>query len=79
MTKTAGSGSGSISQRHGSAEPDLTPHQNVMDREHWLELTLAIPERPCVFRRVADPNPTFYLKFGSRILLHFKAMRISDH
>jgi hypothetical protein len=29
MTKIAGSGSGSISQRHGSADPD--PHQNVMD------------------------------------------------
>jgi hypothetical protein len=32
MTKIAGSGSGSISQRHGSADPD--PHQNVMDPEH---------------------------------------------
>ncbi len=27
-------GSGSISQRHGSADPD--PHQNVMDPQHWL-------------------------------------------
>jgi hypothetical protein len=27
-------GSGSISQRHGSADPD--PHQNVMDPKHWL-------------------------------------------
>jgi hypothetical protein len=27
MTKIGGSGSGSISQRHGSADPD--PHQNV--------------------------------------------------
>ncbi len=25
--------SGSISQRHGSADPD--PHQNVMDPQHW--------------------------------------------
>jgi hypothetical protein len=34
MTKIAGSGPdpGSISQRHGSADPD--PHQNVMDPEH---------------------------------------------
>jgi hypothetical protein len=32
MTKIAGSGSGSISQRHGSADPD--PHQNVIDPEH---------------------------------------------
>jgi hypothetical protein len=30
MTKIAGSGS--ISQRHGSADPD--PHQNIMDMEH---------------------------------------------
>ncbi len=28
----SGSESGSISQRHGSADPD--PHQNVMDPEH---------------------------------------------
>jgi hypothetical protein len=28
------SGSESISQRHGSADPD--PHQNVMDPQHWL-------------------------------------------
>jgi hypothetical protein len=28
------SGSGSIGQRHGSADPD--PHQNVMDPEHWF-------------------------------------------
>ncbi len=31
MTKIAGSGS--ISQKHGSADPDL--HQYVMDPEHW--------------------------------------------
>ncbi len=34
MTKIAGSGSGSISQRHGSADPDAL--QNVMDPEHCL-------------------------------------------
>jgi hypothetical protein len=33
MTKIAGSGS--ISQRHGSADPD--PHQNVIDPQHWLQ------------------------------------------
>jgi hypothetical protein len=34
VTKTAGFGSesGSISQRHGSTDPD--PHQNVMDPQH---------------------------------------------
>jgi hypothetical protein len=35
MTKIAESGSGSISQRHGSADPD--PLQNVMDLEHWRQ------------------------------------------
>jgi hypothetical protein len=36
VTKKAGSGSGSISQWHGSADPD--PLQNVMDPEHWFRL-----------------------------------------
>ncbi len=30
------SGSGSISQRHGSVDPDPDLHQNVMDPQHWL-------------------------------------------
>jgi hypothetical protein len=38
MTKIAGSGSGSISQRHGSADTD--PHQNVMDPEHKFKFSL---------------------------------------
>jgi hypothetical protein len=32
--KTEGSASGSVSQRHGSADPDPDPHQNVMDLQH---------------------------------------------
>jgi hypothetical protein len=36
MTKIAGSGSGSISQRHGFADPD--PPQNVMDPQHWSKI-----------------------------------------
>ncbi len=36
MTKIAGSSSGSISQRHGSADP--TPRQNVMDPQRCLYL-----------------------------------------
>jgi hypothetical protein len=37
MTKIAGSGAGfgSISHRHGSADPD--PYQNVTDLQHWYE------------------------------------------
>jgi hypothetical protein len=38
MTKIAGSGSGSIGQRHGSADPDPDPRQNVMEPEHWLDV-----------------------------------------
>jgi len=36
--KIEGSGSGSISKRHGSADPD--PHQNVTDPQHCLLLTI---------------------------------------
>jgi hypothetical protein len=35
MTKIAGSGSESISQRLGSTDPD--PPQNVMDPQHWIQ------------------------------------------
>ncbi len=31
----SGSESGSIRQRHGSADPDPDPPQNVMDPQHW--------------------------------------------
>jgi hypothetical protein len=41
MMKREGSGSGSISQRNGFADPD--PHQNVMDPQHWLPP----PVTPC--------------------------------
>jgi hypothetical protein len=33
MTKIAGSES--ISQMHGSGDPDLDPPQKVMDPQHW--------------------------------------------
>ncbi len=35
LSRTKIAGSGFISQRHGSADPD--PHQNVMDPEHWFQ------------------------------------------
>jgi hypothetical protein len=34
-------GSGSISQRHGSADPD--PHQNIMDPQHWFLHIIHVP------------------------------------
>jgi hypothetical protein len=41
MTKIAGFGSesGSISQRHGSEDPDPDPPQNDMDPQHWFFVT----------------------------------------
>ncbi len=47
--KIEGFGSGSISQRHGSADldPDPDPHQNVMDPQHCSQETI-----PCFARRV---------------------------
>ncbi len=58
MTKITGSGSesesgsGSISQRHGSPDPD--PHQNVMDPQHWLLLSLPSLTLPgVVFRSIS--------------------------
>jgi hypothetical protein len=38
MTKIVGFVS--ISQRHGSADPDPDPHQNFMDLQHWSEEAL---------------------------------------
>ena len=45
MTKIAGSESTSrsISQRHGSSDPDPDPHQNVMDLLHWSRVR-SIPD-----------------------------------
>jgi hypothetical protein len=36
-------GSGSISQRHGSADPDPDPYQNVMDPQHCQRVSLSLP------------------------------------
>ncbi len=42
----SGSESGSIIQRHGSEDPDpdLGPHQNVMDPQHWLKEIIIFKE-----------------------------------
>jgi hypothetical protein len=36
-------GSGSISQRHGSADPDPDPPQNVIDPQHCLKEGTRVP------------------------------------
>ena len=39
-------GSGSIYQRHGSADPDQDPHQKVMDPQHcWIYYPTHITRR----------------------------------
>ncbi len=69
MTKIAGSGSesGSISQRHGSVDPDPDLHQNVMDPEHCIcggiflfhKKTLASVQTKC--QCYLNPSPPPYL------------------
>jgi hypothetical protein len=49
MTKIAGSGS--ISQRHGSADPD--PYQNVMDPQHCMK-GFQRDKKPLLEKRVSD-------------------------
>jgi hypothetical protein len=72
MTKIAGSGSasesGSINQRHGSADPDPDPPQNVMDQQHCLccgtgtagTITFCLNESEpeCITVPDLDPDPT---------------------
>jgi hypothetical protein len=43
LMRIAGSESGSINNRHGSADPNSEPdpHQNVMDPQHWFLHSLA--------------------------------------
>jgi hypothetical protein len=54
MTKIAGFGSGSISQRHGSADPD--PHQNVMDPEHCATLCITSVQDPHWSQSVSETS-----------------------
>jgi hypothetical protein len=53
MMKIEGTGSGLISQRHGSADPDPDPHQNVMDPQHWLKYLNSLMQ----IRDVVDADP----------------------
>ncbi len=59
LTKIAGSGS--ISQRYGSADPDLDPHQHFMDPQHW------IPDIPEQFDCNQDIAAKLSCDFGYRI------------
>jgi hypothetical protein len=41
---------GSLSQRHGSADPDPDPHQNVMDPQHWWKVNI-------IWKKQTSPLP----------------------
>jgi hypothetical protein len=69
MTKIVGSGSatGSISQRHGSADPNPDPHQNVMDRNTGFSSPATSPVKACLnSTRVQNEQGTMYMA-GIRI------------
>jgi hypothetical protein len=63
----SGSESGSIGQRHGSADPD--PHQNVMDPQHWIpEMNTHVSFQPSngAQSSFVDPDPYPDTQSGSR-------------
>jgi hypothetical protein len=61
MTKIAGSGSESIRQRHGSADPDPDPPQNVMDPQHCQK----VPQK-----KKSSPDPR---RASAKALMEAKA------
>jgi hypothetical protein len=87
MTKIAGSGpasaSGSISQRHGSADPypDPDPSQNVMDPQHcYLSLISVYNSVPTLpYRTIKLPVPILtgkYKQSSAQSLLFNSVLRI---
>ncbi len=46
-----------ISQRHGSADPDPDPHQNVMDPRHWERLDQGHLHPPLEHPETNMPRP----------------------
>jgi hypothetical protein len=60
MTKVAGSGSesGFISQRHGFADPDPDPQQNVMDPQPWKAEWKQVQKVRCEFFTIKDDTYT---------------------
>jgi hypothetical protein len=66
MTKTEGSGSGTINQRHGTAYQDPDPPQNVMDPQH------------CLLLMDPDPDPRGQKTLGSGFKIPVLRIRNSD-
>ncbi len=58
------SGSRSISQRHGSADPD--PHQNVMDPQHCFKLALVTQKQEIGKASCFPDRPTWLLGWRRR-------------
>ncbi len=50
-------GSGSISQRYRSADPDSDPHQKVMDPQHWKKSLNNFSRNLCRTRHKSYPDP----------------------
>ncbi len=81
-----GSGSGSISQRHGSADPGPDPHQNVMDLEHWSdhssnssEASHTVPWVSFIWIRIWIANPELGESISnakSKNVLYFKLIGV---
>ncbi len=63
MTKIAGSGS--ISQKHGSEDPDPDPPQNVMDPEHWSLPRRTLNGVSLSMQPACCGSMTFWCGFGS--------------
>jgi hypothetical protein len=89
MTKIEGSGSesGSISQRHGSADPDPDPPQNVMDPQHCSQLGSGFKprsgSRPCYgiaqfFKKIFDIQNLAFLVRSSITQKPVLRIRILD-
>jgi hypothetical protein len=85
MTKITGSGSkpgsGSISQRQGSPDPD--PHQNVMDPQHWLKyLNSLIRNRDPGWEKfgsgIRDKHPGFATLPLPQVLYSYPMVRYTD-
>jgi len=74
MTKIAGSGS--ISQRHGSEDPDPDPPQNVMDLQHCFKVDeKAQKTEKCILYICL--RMSFYIHFRSKRLHFVKQVKIA--
>ncbi len=78
MMKIEGSGSasgtGSIGQTHGSADPG--PHQNVMDPQHWYEDNFSFLPKKCQPKRT---ELVFWIEFRKNMIIRKFKQKILRH